>query len=111
MKRGEESSCAYSNEGTIGRETRGGEPRDCEAQLRLQKLEEMVTGLMRTTREHPKSHGENMTTHMSIADQCLDDLSPPTSTSFQESCFNSDLSGKTYVSATHWTAILENVSV
>ena len=93
----------------MGRETRRGEPRDSEAQLRLQKLEEMVTSLMRT-REDSKSHGENMTTHMSIADQCFDELSPPTSVSSEEA-LESNPSGRTYVSATHWTAILKNVSV
>ena len=95
----------------MGRETRRGELRDSEAQLRLQKLEEMVTSLMRTTREDPKSHGESMTTHMSVADQCFDELSPPTSVLSEEAFSSSNLSGRAYVSATHWTAILKNVSV
>ena len=94
----------------MGRETRRGEPRDSEAQLRLQKLEEMVTSLMRTTRRYPKSHGEHMTTHMSVADQCFEELSPPTSVSSEEAFLDSNLSERTYVSATHWTAILKNVS-
>ena len=94
----------------MGRETRRGELRDSEAQLRLQKLEEMVTSLMRTTRKDTKNLGENMTTHISIADQCFDELSPPTSVSSEEA-LDSNLLGKTYVSATHWTAILKNVSV
>ena len=95
----------------MGRETRRGEPRDSEAQLRLQKLEEMVTSLMRTTEKDPMTHDEDMSTHMSIADHYLDDLSTPTSDSSQEAYSNSNYSGKTYVSATHWTAILKNVSV
>ena len=95
----------------MGRETRRGEPRDSEAQLRLQKLEEMVTSLMRTTKDDPKIHGENVSTNVSIADQCFDELSPPTSDSSQEAYLNSKLSERTYVSATHWTAILKNVSV
>ena len=95
----------------MGRETRRGEPRDSEAQLRLQKLEEMVTSLMRTTKEDPKTHGEHLYTHMPIADQCLDNLSPPASDSSQEEYSNSNVSKRTYISATHWTAILKNVSV
>ena len=95
----------------MGRETRRAEPRDSEAQLRLQKLEEMVTSLMRTTKEDPKRHGENMSTHMSIADQCFNGPSPPISNSSQEAYFDSNLSERTYVSATHWTAIFKNVSV
>ena len=71
----------------------------------------MVTSLMRITKEDPKSHGENMSTHMSIVDQCFDDLSPPNSDSSHEAYSNSNFSERNYVSATHWTAILKNVSI
>ena len=89
------------------RETRRAEPRDSKAQLRLQKLGEMVTSLMRITNEDPNSRGENMSTHMSIADQCFNDLSPPNSDSSHEAYSYSSFSERNYVSATHWTAILK----
>src|SRR6266536_544995 len=50
-KRGDIASCNYSNGGSSGHEGL----RATEAQLRLQKLEEMVKGLMQTNQERSEN--------------------------------------------------------
>ncbi|KAF6241377.1 hypothetical protein HO173_000087 [Letharia columbiana] len=108
-KRGDETSCAYSNGATNGRDRRGGEARDSEAQLRLQKLEEMVTSLMRTTKEDSEILRNEMSPQAVIADQRFNNLPPPTSDSSPEAQLNMNGPERSYVNATHWTAILENI--
>ena len=51
--------CNYSNGGSKGRDRRARGSRASEAQLRLQKLEEMVTSLMQTTKEGLEGRSEN----------------------------------------------------
>lgn len=85
------------------------EPRDSEAQLRLQKLEDMVTSLMRTTKESSESLRDKMSPQVATTDQRFDDLLPQTSNLSPDARSNMNGSDGNYVSATHWTAILENV--
>ena len=110
-KRGDETSCAYFTSGVNGRDRRGGEPRDSEAQLRLQKLEEMVTSLMRTTKENLEGRRDEMSIQFGNADQRFNDPSPTGSDPSSELQLDSNVPERNYVSATHWTAILENVCV
>lgn len=114
-KRGDEASCAYSHGGATAYDRREGGYRDTEAQLRLQKLEEMVTSLMPTTKEDSHNRRDNGPLHHEIDDQRLSGASiyssPPTSGSSSGWSPNVNSSERAYVSATHWTTILENVGV
>lgn len=108
-KRGDETSCAYSKGHAIGHDRRRGESRDSEAQLRLQKLEEMVTNLMRTAKDDSDSLFDKMSPQVATADQRFNSLSLPTSDLSPEAQLDMNVSEKHYVSATHWTAILKNI--
>lgn len=108
-RRGEETACAYSNGCAHGRDRRGENPRDSEAQRRLQKLEEMVTGLMRATKEDLESRRDKTSPQVAMADQGFNNPSPPISDSTPEAQLNIIVPDRDYVSATHWTAILDNV--
>ena len=110
-KRGDEGSCVYSNGSGNRRDRRGGESRDSEAQLRLQRLEEMITSLMRTTKEDSEGRSDKSSPRFWTAEQRFTNLSPPASDSSLEAQLNPSVSEKNYVSATHWTTILENVGV
>ena len=110
-KRGDGTSCTYSTGGANGVDRLGEESRDSEAQLRLQKLEEMVTSLMRTTKEDSEARHNKMSISVANADQHFKNLSATASNLSPETQLNTNVSGRTYVSATHWTAILENVPV
>lgn len=87
--------------------------RDSEAQLRLQRLEEMVTNLIQTNEKSSKSLSEKRSSHSGTGDSTLEDViiysSRPISESSSEADLNNKPSEKAYVNATHWTKILENV--
>jgi hypothetical protein len=75
-KRRDAASCKYSNGGRNGPNRRDGGSRASEAHLRLQKLEEMVTCLMKTAEEGSESCGnEKSTLHNAKFDQHLEDVS------------------------------------
>ena len=90
---------------------RGGESRESKAQLRLQKLEEMITSLIRTTKEESESRSDNTSPQVATANQCSNNLPPPSSSFSPEEQSSMNSTEQSYVSATHWTAILENVGV
>ena len=71
-KRGEEASCTYSNIEKPGRDRRDCGYRDSEAQLRLQKLEDMVTSLVRANEESPNSHSDRMSLNNFTSDRTPD---------------------------------------
>ena len=112
-KRGEEPSCTYSNVEKPGRDRRDCGYRDSEAQLRLQKLEDMVTSLVRANEESPNSHSDRMSLHNGTSDRTPDNASIYSSPQTSESASNGNPSMKSsemiYVNATHWTTILDNV--
>lgn len=110
LKRGDETSCVYSNGGAIGRDRRGEESRDSEAQLRLQKLEEMVTSLMRSTKGDSDSNRDKMAPSGATAAQGYG-VALPSSDISPEALLNINVSERNHVNPTHWTKILENVSV
>lgn len=110
-KRGDETSCVYSNGGAIGRDRRGEVSRDSEAQLRLQKLEEMVTSLMRSTKGNSISNSDKMAPSVATAEQGFDGVSLPSSVLSPEALLNMNVSERNHINPTHWTKILENVSV
>ena len=110
-KRGDETSCTYYTGGANGRDRRGKEYRDSEAQLRLQKLEEMITSLIQTTKEDSEVPRNRMPLQAANADQPFNNLLPTVSDLSPEIQLNTNVSERNYVSATHWTAILENVCV
>ena len=103
------TSCTYSKGGATGRDRRGGESRDCEAQLRLQRLEEMVTNLMQTTKGDAESRSDNTAPQIVIDDRSFNNLSPPKSDLSPGAQSNLNTSETSYANATHWTKILENV--
>lgn len=115
-KRGGPDECTYSNTGRNGRgkRDRTGESKNAEAHLRLQKLEEMVTGLMQSN-GGSDSNSENASSNSGAVDQNLEDLIRETSLNPAKTCSGArgrlDINGSEtrYHGATHWTAILENV--
>ena len=93
----------------------GGGSRDSEAQFRLQKLEEMVTSLMQTNKEALESRSDKTSLHngtdaQSVNEPCFYSSSKISEFSSGERQ-NNNSSEKSYVSATHWTKILDDVSV
>lgn len=111
--KGEEASCTYSNSENLGRDGRDCGYRDSEAQLRLQRLEEMVTNLIQRNEESPESISDKRSRLNGTGDSTLEDViiySPrQLSDSSSEGDLNNKHSEKAYVNATHWTKILENV--
>ena len=112
-KRGDAASCSYSNNNRNGTEKRATRSRDSEVQLRLQKLENMVTGLMRTSSEGTESRSDKPLPFDVAVDHCLQDLSieSPLQTSKSSLKGHLDVNGSetNYLGATHWATILENV--
>lgn len=114
-KRGDAVSCNYSNasrdEHNAPRRTGG--PKDSEAQLRLQKLEKMVTSLMQTTRNGSENGANEASAGCRTFDQSLNRLSIHNSAQSSETAPGGHLSindsETNYLGATHWEAILENV--
>ena len=115
-KRGETSSasCSYAKASKDGGNSsqRASICVRSEAQLRLQKLEDMVTGLMQTT-----SAKENGSSSVSSADvdRRMKDLSvslqssPPTSEPVSSGHLDKNGLERNYQGATHWTTILDNI--
>ena len=111
-KRGEAGSCNYISGGRNGHERPdGGGSKSSEAQLRLQRLEEMVTSLMQIP---DISNGHVLAHHASVA-QRLNGLSVHGKQRAFETSAEGHLdihgSETNYLGATHWAAILENVSI
>ena len=69
----------------------------------------MVTSLMQTTKGGSESRSDKTTPQVVIADQSSNDISPPTPYFSPEAQSNLNTSETSYVNATHWTKILENV--
>ena len=114
LKREDGQSCTYSSAERLGRERSDYGDRDSEAQLRLQKLEEMVTSLIQTNKEGSESRSDKVSSHSGMGDQDRDDVSdyrsPQPSVSSMRTHLSINGTEKEYVNNTHWTAILENVS-
>ena len=112
-KRGEHASCTYSNPEKLGRDGRDKRDRDSEAQLRLQRLEKMVTSLIQTNEESPENRSDKTLFHNKTGDEIPDQASvhssPQSSELSSEGHLNMKPPEKVYVNATHWTAILEHV--
>ena len=113
--RGKAASCKYSNDSPGSHDRRDGESKASEAQQRLQKLEEMVTSLMRTNKEGSESGSVKIPLHNATVDQCFDNLSvrslPPTFETSSTGHLDVNGSETNYLGATHWATILENVGV
>ena len=69
----------------------------------------MVTSIMRATKEDLESRRDRTSPQVAMADQDFNNLSPPISNSTPEARLNIIVPERDYVSATHWTAILDNV--
>lgn len=69
----------------------------------------MVTSLMQTTKGDSESRSNNTTPQVVTADQSFNNLSPPKSDLSPGAQSNMNTSETSYVNATHWTKILENV--
>ena len=112
-KRGEDNSCTYSNPEKLGRDKRDCGYRDSEAQLRLQRLEKMVTSLIQTNEKSTENRSDKTSFHNKTDDEISDHASvhrsPQTSESASEGVLNMKPPETVYVNATHWTAILKNV--
>ena len=110
-KGGDIASCNYSNGGPSGREG----PRTAEAQLRQQKLEEMVTGLMQKNKERSENLSDKTSPPGMTVDGRMETLSVHSSPLCCETSSGGhlDINGSeaNYVGATHWATILENVSI
>ena len=113
LKRADAASCNYSESSRNSRDSYAGVPKTSEAQLRLQKLEELVTDLMQTSKQISENGSQKIPPGNLKADRCWADgsvHSPPYS--FKESSgghLNQSGSEMNYVGATHWATILENV--
>ncbi|KAK3171834.1 hypothetical protein OEA41_003918 [Lepraria neglecta] len=112
-KRGDAASCNYSNGNQNGHDRRDGGSRTSEAQLRLQKLEQMVTNLMQTTKEGSGNRSERKPSYNATLDQRLEDLSVNSLRQNFEASSGGylDINGSetNYHGATHWAAILDNI--
>ena len=112
-KRGEEASCIYSSPERPGRDKRDCGHRESEAQLRLQRLEKMVTSLIQTNEESSERRSDKTLFHDKTGDGIPNHASlhssPQISELSSEGHRNVKPPEKVYVNATHWTAILENV--
>ena len=83
-----------------------------EAQLRLQKLEQLVTSLIQTTRD-VDDRTEKISHHAATVDQRLGDLSfqsSPEASKNSSGYLDIHESETHYLGVTHWKTILENVS-
>lgn len=110
-KKGDESSCVYSTGRANRRDRHGREPRDSEAQLRLQKLEEMITSLMCSTKEISEDRRDTLALQNGNANQPFNNYLPKGSDLSPELQLSTNIPERDYVSTTHWTAILENVCI
>ncbi|KAI9719226.1 MAG: hypothetical protein M1812_003556 [Candelaria pacifica] len=106
LKRGDGNECDYASGSQAKRKSHSVGAKASEAQVRLQKLEEMVTSMMRTTRDGSSSN-ENTLPSNSILERTLDDLSivPDTNPGLL------DIQGSetNYRSPIQWEAILTDV--
>jgi hypothetical protein len=96
-----------------GRERRDEVLRTSEAQIRLQKLEEMVTTLMQRSGEgseglNAKTSSSSKTVEQSISNLSVDG-SPYPSNGASGGHWDVKGSEVNYLGATHWSTILENV--
>jgi hypothetical protein len=111
-KKGDAASCHYSKNSM---DASGSSSNASEAQLRLEKLEQMVTSLMQTTNYDPTNHVDHDHTRSVAVDQSMNGLSLQNSAKPPEisSAGHLDTSGSEtkYLGATHWATILENVSL
>lgn len=109
-KRGDGDSCTYSSSIRNGHD----EPsRTSEAQLRLKKLEKMITRIMNNTADSSESQTDRSTPHSLNVEEHLRDLSvqnsPQSSSASSGGRLAINGSEANYLGATHWTTILENV--
>ena len=113
-RRGDAASCTYSNSESIGCDKRDHHSRDSEVQIRLQKLEKMVTSLIPNSEEGSEGLREKSFLRRGRCDHDIDNGSASSSRQVPKSSLEGHLDmksqGKGYVNATHWTTILENVS-
>ena len=113
-KRGDVASCNYSNGTRSTRDGRDEASRTSEAQIRLQKLEQMVSGLLEKTKAGTGQRVDE-TPHDVTVDQRLKDLSVQSSLESSQASTGGYLdvhgSKSNYFGATHWAAVLENVGV
>lgn len=106
FNRGDGLSCSYE---AVGRTEREEGSRASEAQLRLRKLEDMVYTLVKDKLES-EPHDEGKSLSDSHASQNTHQL-PPQSEESSQGHSNINCSESNYLGATHWQAILENVSI
>ena len=113
IKRGDTASCVYSTNAQVRhhRPYSSG-PKTSEAQLRLQKLEEVVASLLRTS----SNGSERLTNHESLDDDAVNQLkslsvdNPPQKPNLTiQGHLDHRGSETNYHGATHWATILENV--
>ena len=114
-KKGHAASCSYSSGWRNRGDRRDAASKASEAQLRLQKLEQMVNSLMQTTKEGFEGRTEKASFHNATIDRRLEGLSiqnPPKSLE-TSSGGRLDVNGSetNYLGATHWATVLENVGV
>jgi hypothetical protein len=114
-KRGDAASCSYSNGGRNRRDRSDGGSRASEAQIRLQKLEEMVTSLMQTTKEDSENCSGKRSSQNVTVNQRSRELSNHSSPENAETRLEGHLdvrgSETNYLDATHWVTLLQNVCV
>lgn len=118
MKRGDGTPCTYAGPPKDAR-NRHVESKGSEAQVRLQKLEEMVTSLMQHTKDQNEHRG-NLLADLAMTPPEIIDLSlkpsphnssnevPRTSSTTTGHLDDND-SGTRYLGATNWTTVLQNV--
>lgn len=100
-----------------GKRDRAGE-KTADANQRLRKLEQMVTSLLQSTSSEGSDHtSENVSPNSQTVDHNLEELSLDSSLGTPETCSGArghlDVTGPEtkYLGATHWSAILDNVSI
>ena len=112
-KRRDEGSCIYSDAEKPVRDRRDRGYRDSEAQLRLQRLEDMVTSLIQTDKDWSETRSDKAPLENGTDNQKRDEASIHSSPQLSEPSSSAHpymkVSARGYVSATHWTTILENV--
>lgn len=111
-KRGDPALCSYDNDVPSKSTRRQGPTIAAEAQVRLQRLEEMVTSLMQAPKEDSARPIDDTSFHIGNSDQ-----QSAVSTNNSHRLFKVPSGGHldtqgsetNYVGATHWATVLENV--
>lgn len=110
-KRGDTTACCYDDDSLSARDRQEGSYKTSEAQLRLQKLEAIVTSLMQTPGGGSSSaSSSDVFSHPSVQSSTSQSSTEEVSKAPPTGHLDAWGSQINYVGGTHWATVLENVS-